>query len=937
MSYIDEILVIKENAKSDYAQRVAAELIYALELSKVNNGAFDDILKSSTHLLYDFLNENGAITNEAAKKCEEMLLPISNEAKKQILYCVSHAHIDMNWMWGFNETVAITLDTFRTVLNLMDEYPQFKFSQSQASTYKIVEDYDPGMFKKIKARVAEGRWEVSASTWVEADKNMPSGESLSRQILYTKRYFSDKFGLNYEDLELDFEPDTFGHNASVPEILSKGKIKYYYHCRGYEEHNIYNWRSPSGESILVYREPVWYNSQITPDLLRYVPEFCNKNDIDFALCVYGIGDHGGGPTRNDIERIIDMSEWPIAPTIKFGTYIEFFKQLEEYKHKFPIVDGELNYVFTGCFSSQSRIKMANRTAENDLFTAETATAISVNYANGENYSQNYQKAWEKTLFNQFHDILPGSGVRETREYAMGLFQDAIGYTYAGRVKAMTEIAQNIDTSSISSVCDKFSLSEGGGVGFKGCSDTNSSNYGINNNLFPERGNGKIRILHIFNPTQYEREETTEITIWDYPGNVEQLCITDVYGNKVMYKLNEVGGFWQHKFYKIFITAKVKPFGYNTYIITEAEKSEYQVSFPINPCVEHYPVNVLENDFIKAEFNENMILVSLTDKKTGKKLINDKSAYFEIIEQNHRNGTSMLGSAWVESFTMRETNLNETELVYVLDRSCDNPIRQFIRYNIPFKASNLTVMVYLDKDSDILKFKIDCDWHEIFSDKTGIPALRFYVPFGYKAEEYTYQIPFGTIKRKSLNHDVPSIGFAYAENNAGDKGIALLTDSIYAFRGENNSLSITMLRATQYPDQVPEYGLHTFNIGIAISNNDKHELFNKNCCFSYPLYYFSNQPHKGILPMENSFFKTEGSISVSAVKMPEDENCGFIIRVFDISQNYGTGCISFEREILSAKAVDLLEMSTQNDITVSGASISFNLKPNEILTLKIELK
>ena len=145
---------IRENAKHYYAERAAAELAYARQVSLANGGIHDETVNGAIDYLYSFLRKNGAITNEAAETCEKMLAPVSPDAKKLRLICVSHAHIDMNWMWGFNETVAVTLDTFRTVLKLMEQYPQFTFSQSQASTYRIAEEYDPELFYLTRQRVA---------------------------------------------------------------------------------------------------------------------------------------------------------------------------------------------------------------------------------------------------------------------------------------------------------------------------------------------------------------------------------------------------------------------------------------------------------------------------------------------------------------------------------------------------------------------------------------------------------------------------------------------------------------------------------------------------------------------------------------------------------------------------------------------------------------
>ena len=150
------------------------------------------------------IEREGTVTQDAACRAEEMIAPLSPQAKRTSVICAAHAHIDMNWMWRWDETVAVTLDTFRTMLDLMEEYPDFKFSQSQASVYQIVETYAPEMLEEIRQRVQEGRWEVTASTWVEADKNMPSGESLARHLLYTRRYLSELSGLGAGDFPARF-------------------------------------------------------------------------------------------------------------------------------------------------------------------------------------------------------------------------------------------------------------------------------------------------------------------------------------------------------------------------------------------------------------------------------------------------------------------------------------------------------------------------------------------------------------------------------------------------------------------------------------------------------------------------------------------------------------------------------------------------------------
>ena len=338
MTVYDELEKLQKNAKGYWSERILAEINCAIKVSEQKVSKYDDIINESIHFLTTGFNENGTITKSAAVAAEGILLPVSQDAKEYTMHCVAHAHIDMNWMWGFSETASVAIDTFRTMLDLMNEYPQFTFSQSQASTYRIVEEYDPEMLEEIKARVKEGRWEISASTWVEADKNMPNGESFARHVLYTKRYINKTFGVAMDDLTLDFEPDTFGHNWNIPEIMSKSGVKYYYHCRAYDGHFVYRWQSRSNAEVIVFRDPKGYNATVSYEHIPYSVQFCNDASIMDMLYLYGVGDHGGGPTRHDLEKLIDMMTWPIAPVIKFSTYAEFYSNLEAVRESLPVVN-----------------------------------------------------------------------------------------------------------------------------------------------------------------------------------------------------------------------------------------------------------------------------------------------------------------------------------------------------------------------------------------------------------------------------------------------------------------------------------------------------------------------------------------------------------------------------------------------------------------------
>ncbi|MDF2717538.1 MAG: Alpha-mannosidase, partial [Paenibacillus sp.] len=186
-SYWDEKI---KSRPGYWGERILSQLVYANEISKGNADAYTDVIETALAYVEGRIAEEGVIAKQTALQAEQLLGDLAAEAKSYDIHCVAHAHIDMNWMWPWDETVSVTLDTFRTMLNLMEEYPFFVFSQSQAAVYRIVEQYAPLMLEEIKRRVHEGRWEVTASHWVEADKNMPNGESLTRQMLYAKRYLA---------------------------------------------------------------------------------------------------------------------------------------------------------------------------------------------------------------------------------------------------------------------------------------------------------------------------------------------------------------------------------------------------------------------------------------------------------------------------------------------------------------------------------------------------------------------------------------------------------------------------------------------------------------------------------------------------------------------------------------------------------------------------
>jgi alpha-mannosidase len=937
MSAIDaKILKLSENVSLGYwGERIVAQLEYAAKLSKVNQDRFDSVIMEAADFVKERVDEENALTRNTSLEAERMLQELSRAAKAYTVLCAAHAHIDMNWMWGWDETVAVTLDTVRTMLDLLDEYPDFKFSQSQAAVYKLIAEYAPGMLEDVKKRVREGRWEVTASHWVEADKNMPNGESLSRHILYTKNYLSKLLDIPPESLNLDFEPDTFGHSLQVPEILANGGVKYYYHCRGYDGHNLYRWTGPSGKSVLVYREPHWYNDQINAKMALYVPEFCSAHHMDTMLRVYGVGDHGGGPTRRDLERIIDMNTWPVFPQFKFGAFAEFYQLAEKVADKLPEVEGELNFVFTGCYTSQSRIKMANRIGEAALNEAEAFGAISAVNTNYRYPGELLSKAWQNILFNQFHDIIPGSGVIETREHAMGLFQNAMAAANSTRSQAMRSIAAKINTSGLIARQENKNetVSEGAGVGFRAAS------FKISH---VERGSGTTRIFHLFNSSASERSEAADLTIWDWTGNKDHIVFRDASGARIAHQLLDKGfnHYWGHHYMRVLIRANVPAFGYTTYTMTE---EDVRIPTPIRnqPRVERLKEYVLENNLMEVRFDSNDgSITAMIDKSTGENLADQsrRAGIFRFIEEDADRGMT----AWIVGRYMNVTDLIHNVKIKKADyKSTD--IRQSLAYEIQFKSSTLKATVSLDHDSPRLDFDVECDWHEIGRKHQSIPQLNFFLPLSYTCHTYKYDVPFGTIERKPMEMDVPGNSWSLAvRHQPGKKSAMLATDSKYGFRGFDNALGITLIRSSFDPDPYPEIGVHKFKLAICLVNDaSNNEAIETAYRFNHPLNALSDHAHPGTLPTSKSFISlVEGGVAVSSIKMAEDpsKRNAIIVRVYETEGIDTTAVLRFETIPKRASFVDINEnpIATGKKIHIEANQLIFDVSASSLATIYVEL-
>ncbi|MDR2657838.1 MAG: hypothetical protein LBB86_08450 [Oscillospiraceae bacterium] len=912
-----------------FIRRILSQTDFALRLSAEAGGKYDDIIGSAIAILEDSQSELGAITKPAAMNAEQALLPLASVAKEYEVLFAAHAHIDMNWMWGWEETVAATLATFRTMLKLMDEYPEFTFSQSQASCYKIVEDYAPELMPAIKKRIAEGRWEITAAAWVETDKNMPDTESLIRHIEQTRKYLKDSWDVDPSSLKVDFSPDTFGHSAYLPEINTFGQVPYYYHCRGHQTSNIlYRWKTPTNDSeVMVYMEPYWYNSGVNPDCGRGAIDVAKKSGgLTTSLIVYGVGDHGGGPTRRDVERVLEMRQWPIFPRMTFGTLHEYFRRAESVRDNLPVVDYELNTIFAGCYTTQSRVKRGNRRAEAALLDAEAmleSARSQVNLPVTPYVRSSLDGAWRSVLFTHFHDILTGSCVQSTREYAMGLYQHAIATAQSRHEAAQLALSENIDTSMIAFDANADTQSEGAGAG-----------YGIDNFAGvprPERGRGKVRAFHVFNPLTQPRSEYIELTVWDWTYDISRLTATDETGAPLPFQLldTEQKRYWDHHYIRVLVKADVPALGHTTIVISEKRLTEYPVFRYEGDRVQR-PLGrlTLENERLRVMINGQTGCVTHFYDKAGaaERLIPMSTTGLTLIDTE--GATS---NAWRIGRYLNELSLGDCDerLQCVGASEEKGALRHTVTVKYKILNSTAKVVYTLDEGASALAVSLEIDWNETSENKQTVPVLLWRADLLKKSDTTRMDAPAGSVDRAEEAQD--RAGLTHAAAVYGDRAFALITDCKYGYRADDGSLAVTLINTANSPDPHPERGIHHIKLWMAASDASPKALKSEAQRLTHGLTYVSATSHGGKLPPRGEGVRVEGQCVVASIGTTDDG--ALRVRLYESEGKAGEAIVTVGRGVDKASVVDL-EGKTIGEARIDGGVVKVSLEPHRLYEVRI---
>jgi alpha-mannosidase len=411
-----------------YQLWIDVETLYQLRESIAQDSLrvaeIDQALRDFTTIV-DFELPHGEML-ETMRACRERLrslLQCVNGSTAPTMFAFGHAHLDVAWLWPLAETERKAARTFATQLALMDEYPEYKFLQSQPHLYWMVKTRYPELYARVKEAVKRGQFIPEGSTWVEPDTNVPSGESLIRQFIHGRRFFRDEFGVACETLWL---PDVFGYSGALPQIMRGCGVKYFSSAKifwAYNDHdpfpyNTFTWEGIDGSEVLVHLCDS-YNCQTDPvSVVDYWNTRVQKDGFSTRPFPYGWGDGGGGPARDHIEHLRRIGDLEGMPRVKPGTLTEYFQDQEARGIPAARYVGELYFqAHRGTYTSQARTKRGNRQSEFALREAEM-WGVAARALKGFAFPvEELDKAWKLILLNQFHDIIPGSSIRRVCEEA----------------------------------------------------------------------------------------------------------------------------------------------------------------------------------------------------------------------------------------------------------------------------------------------------------------------------------------------------------------------------------------------------------------------------------------------------------------------------------------------------------------------------------------
>ncbi len=797
------------------------------------------------------------------------------------VYLIGSAHLDPIWLWRWQEGCGEVLQTFRSALDRLNEYDDFVFTCSSAAYYQWVEEIAPDLFEEIRARVKEGRWVPVNGWWVQPDCNIPSGESFARQALYSQLYYNEKFG---RICKTGYNVDSFGHNGNIPQLLKLGGMDAYVMMRPQPNENaaipdIYMWQSPDGTRVPTFKIQDSYTASgknSIDDRLATAERNEEKYDLGVML-FYGVGNHGGGPTRGDIEYMRSLKA--AGKCLLFSSPDEYFAALGSETHRLPLWTDDLQHHASGCYSATSLVKGLNRRAENALYSAEAFSSVANRVAGMPPKTEDFKAAWKDVCFNQFHDILCGCSIMEAYTDVRDSFGHAITIADRHQNEALLRIARHVDTW-VDGVSDPV------------CAVRNQDAGRFD------------RPVIVFNPLSFP----VKVPVQTYNASK---YVKNSKGEYVPAQNVRASRSNDSHADTLFI-AELPALGYETFWM------KWEGSFvppEISPETDVKAEGLtMENEHVKVSFSpETGCIVSLYNKAEGFDYASpEKPVAVPTVIDDHKTDT------WAHNvFTFHDIKgVMALESIGLVE---SGPARAVIRTRHVFGDSYLTQDFILGSGQRTLRVKCKANWREQFT------LLKMSFPVGGGDIENTYEIPGAFIKRPANGEEEPAGKWGAVSFTCGGRHtLGVVNDSKYSYDCPENDFRITLLRNVIFADHYShrpaadfnftDEGMQRFEYGVCTATGDADA-----CLLGREALLFNVRPvcvpesfHKGTAPQSDSFISVDQpNIVMNALKLCEDGTGDLILRLTEIAG-----------------------ADTEAHITVLGRSFAAAFGHNQIKTFRI---
>ena len=798
-----------------------------------------------------------------------------------VIHATGHAHIDVAWLWTVGQTRRKSERTFYNVIRLMEQFPDYHFSQSQPQLYQFISEDQPELFEAIKGRVRDGRWEAMGGMWVEADCNLSGAESLARQFLLGRTFFREHFGEDAESPIL-WLPDVFGYAWALPQLIKQAGLKYFMTIKiGWSQYNrlpydTFMWQGIDGTQILTHFSTVpdpgdfasTYNAMADArEALGTWNNFQQKELHKDLLMAYGFGDGGGGPTREMLENIEVMKDFPALPQVKQSSVKQFFESIEPLTESkmMPVWNGELYLEYhRGTYTSQARNKRANRKSEFLLHDAEFISAYAAQITNYQYPTTNYQQAWQTICLNQFHDIIPGSSIGTVYEESQEQYAQLTANVTQLRDEALQSIANHLDADLI-----------------------------------------------LVNPTSFTQQGLVFI-----PSDSFHRFTRD--GEPVPAQGTD-SGFWLD-------AGELAP--YSVVSLKRESKVESSESQDLGSTL-------LENEYVRVELNNDGDITRIFDKKANREVLppNTIANQFQAFEDRPKSW-----DAWdVDIFYDDKMWLAEpASSIQFVEYG---KLRQTIEIKRKIQNSESTQRISLNYNSPRLDFDTSINWMERHT------MLKVAFPVDVLAPQATYDIQWGNVTRPTHRNTswdwarFETCAHKWVDLSEGDYGVSLLNDCKYGHDVHDNVMRITLLRSPTMPDPMADFGEHQFKYSLYPHvGNWNEETQREAYLLNDPIIGYKSKVESQrlkIVGLSSLVACEDSNIIIETIKLAEDGN-GIIVRLYESQRKRGQVQVRFGCGVESVWTTNLLE-EDESALSVDQDSIILNMKPYQIVTLRVKFK